>query len=163
MPAPKVTFADGDEASGMATMLGGLLEDNIRDYPGRARVASLARGDVVFTASDRDVSVTLSFTGKEIVISNGRREGASVMGGEWLEMAKLCSGQTNPFKAVMRRELSIEPHRGLNAIAAAGYALSIPPSYYGDEEAASNSGRNVVITVAVTLTAIFIVSRLRRH
>ena len=75
----------------------------------------------------------------------------------------LCRGLTTPFKAVMRRELSIEPHRGLNAIAAAGYALSIPPSYYGDEEAASNRRRNIVITVAVTLTAIFIVSRLRRH
>lgn len=163
MAVPRVTYANGDEASGMATMLGGLLEENLRDYPGRARVTALARGDVVLMASDRDISVTLSLRGDEVVVTNGATEGASVLAGPWLEMAKLCSGQVNPAKAVARRELSIRPKRGLNAVAAAGYALSIPPSFYGDEEAMAQRRRQVVIAVAATTGVVVAVAVLRRR
>lgn len=163
MPSPIVTFADGDEASGMATMLGGLLEENLRDYPGRARVAGLARGDVVLTASDRDVSVTLSFRGREVVVINGKTEGAAALAGPWLEMAKLCSGQVNPLKAVMRRELMIEPRGRLDAMAAAGYVLSIPPSFYGDEQAIKQRRRQVAVAATVTSAAVVTVVYLRRR
>lgn len=163
MPSPTVTFADGDEASGMATMLGGLLEENLRDYPGRARVASLARGDVVLTASDRDVSVTLSFRGHEVVVTNGKADGAAALAGPWLEMAKLCSGQVNPLKAVVRRELTIEPRGRLDAVAAAGYVLSIPPSFYGDEEAVRQRRHRVVIAIAATTAAVVVVAYVRRR
>lgn len=161
--APVVTYADGDDASGMAVMLGGLLEDNLRDYPSRARASKLARGKVVLSASDRNISVTLSFQGDEVVISNGGAEGVSVLAGPWLEMAKLCSGQVNPAKAVARRELSIKPKRGLNAVAAAGYALSIPPSFYGDEEAMAQRRRQVVIAVASAAGVVLVVAVIRRR
>lgn len=32
MVAPEVVLADGDEASGLATMLADVLRDNVRDY-----------------------------------------------------------------------------------------------------------------------------------
>jgi hypothetical protein len=163
MESPTVTYADGDDASGMAVMLGGLLEDNMRDFPSRARVTKLARGEVVLTASDRDISVTLSFRGKEVVIANGPSEGATVLAGPWLEMAKLCSGQVNPVKAVARRELSIQPSGRLDAVAAAGYALSVPPSFYGDEEAVEQRRRQVIIAVAATATLVVTVAYLRRR
>lgn len=157
MTSPKVTFANGDDASGMAMMLGGLLEDNLRDYPGRARVTSLARGDVVLTASDRDISVTLSLRGDEVVVANGPKPGAAVLAGPWLEMAKLCSGQVNPFRAVAQRDLSIRLGRRLDAVAAAGYALSIPASFYrdedDDEEAHEQRRQQVVIAIAVVALA----------
>lgn len=166
MVAPTVTFADGDEASGMATMLGGLLEENIRDYQGRARVARIARGDVVLTASDRDVSVTLSFRGPEVVVRNGRAEGAAALAGPWLEMAKLCSGQVNPLRAVVRRELTIEPRGRLDAVAAAGFVLSIPQSFYDDDaEAATRrrrQRRRIAVAVVVTTGAVVAVTCARR-
>lgn len=162
MPSPTVTFANGEEASGMATMLGSLLEENLRDYPGRARVASLARGDVVLTASDRDISVTLSFRGNEVVVTNGKAEGAAALAGPWLEMAKLCSGQVNPLKAVARRELTIEPRGRLDAMAAAGYVLSIPPSFYGDEDAIEQRRQQVAIAAVVTTGTVVAVVYLRR-
>lgn len=167
MLVPTVTFANGDDASGMAMMLGGLLEENLRDYPGRARVTSLARGDVVLTASDRDVSVTLSLKGDEVVVANGRIEGAPVLAGPWLEMAKLCSGQANPFKAVARRDLTIEFGGRMNAMAAAGYALSIPSSFYQDEDEAAASQqqrrRVAIAVVAVTGTVVVVGLARRRH
>ncbi|MFN8036425.1 MAG: hypothetical protein U0V73_10860 [Acidimicrobiia bacterium] len=159
MAAPSIVYADGDEASGMATMLGGLLEENLRDYPGRARVAGLARGDVVLTASDRDVSVTVSFRGDEVVVANGPAEGAAALAGPWLEMAKLCSGQVNPVKALARRELTIQPRGGrLDAVAAAGYVLSVPAIFYaqGDPEALAALGRRrrrTAVTVALVVGA----------
>lgn len=151
---PVVTFADGDNASGMATMLGGLLEDNLRDYAGRARVARLARGDVVLTAADRGVSVTLSFRGDEVVVANGPTAGAATLAGPWLEMAKLCSGQVNPVRAVARRELTVEPRGGFSAIAAAGYVLSVPLSFYGDEEALRRQRRRRRTIVIAAVAAV---------
>lgn len=166
MKSPNVIFADGDDASGMAMMLGGLLEENLRDYPGRARVTSLARGDVVLTASDRDVSVTLSLKGNEVVVANGKLEGAAVLAGPWLEMAKLCSGQANPFSAVARRELTIEFGGRLDAMAAAGYALSIPSSFYQDDdeaEASQKHHRRVAIAVVAVTGTVVVVGLVRRR
>lgn len=167
MAAPEVVLADGDEASGMATMLGGLLEENLRDYPGRARVAGLARGDVVLTASDRDISVTVSFRGDEVVVSNGPAEGAAALAGPWLEMAKLCSGQVNPVKALARRELTIDPRGRLDAVAAAGYVLSVPVSFYGDPEELAVLGRRrrrtAVAVVAVGTAVVVYRTRRRRR
>lgn len=166
MDAPSVVYADGDDASGMATMLGGLLEDNLRDYPARARVAGIARGDVVLTASDRDISVTVSFRGGEVVVSNGPAAHAAALAGPWLEMAKLCSGQVNPARALARRDLSIDPRGRLDAVAAAGYVLSVPASFYaaGDPEALAAIGRRRRRTaVAVLVVGVAVVLYRRRH
>ena len=59
--APVVVVPGGEDASGMATMIAGLLADNVRDFPSRARAARLARGAVVLQATDRGFAVTLSF------------------------------------------------------------------------------------------------------
>jgi hypothetical protein len=152
MTGPTLTFADGDAASGMAQMLGGLLEDNLRDSPSRARVAGLARGDVVLTASDRDVSVTLSFRGREVVVANGSREHTPALAGPWLEMTKLCSGQRSPLAAIARRTLRISSRGRLDTVAAAGYVLSVPPSFYG-EAAARRHRRRALLAVALAVVA----------
>ena len=166
MSAPEVVLPAGDEASGLATMLADLLRDNMKDYPGRARVAALARGAVVMTASDRDISVTLSFRGREVVVTDGTASGAPVIAGPWLEMAKLCSGQLSPVKAVAQKQLVITPSaHGLTALAGAGYALSIPPSFYGDEEAVAKRRRQTQITIAVVVGVVVLIAwrRHRRH
>jgi len=165
MAVPGVVVPAGDDASGLATMLADLLRDNMKDFPARARAAGLARGDVVMCASDREVSVTLSFSGKEVVVTDGAMPGAPVIRGAWLDMAKLCSGQISPVRAVLQRRIEITPSaHGLTALAGASYALSVPSSFYGDEEAAAKRRQQVQAAVGVTVgaAALLVWSRHRR-
>ncbi len=136
----------------MATMLGDLLADNLRDYPGRARVARLARGPVVMTASDHDRSITVHFSGDEIAIAEGSVEDAARMVGPWLDLAQLCSGQLSPLQAVRSRRLQLHHVRRVDLLAAAGYVLSVPASYYGDTPKLPE--REVVLAVVASGVAI---------
>lgn len=162
----RVTLSAGDGASGLATMLADLLRDNVKDFPSRARAAALARGEVVMRAADRDASVTLSFRRGEVVVTDGSAPGAPVVAGPWLEMAKLCSGQLSPVKAVASGALKITPGRHLTALAASGYALSVPAAFYGDEEAARKQRerrRNAGVAVGVGLAVLLVVVVVRRR
>ena len=162
---PSVRLAAGDGASGLACMLASLLQDNLRDFRSRSLVARFTRGDVVLLASDRDIAVTLSFRPGEILIGDGAAPGAPVLAGEWLDMAKLCSGQRSPIAAVTSGELRVTPGRGMLAAAGAGLALSVPKSFYEENRETLVRRRGVVIALvllaAVTLTA-FIAWRSRR-
>jgi hypothetical protein len=147
-------------------MLGSLLEDNLKDFASRSLVARMTRGDVVLLASDRDIAVTLSFRPGEVLIAEGAAPGAPVLAGEWLDMAKLCSGQRSPIGAVRSRELRVTPGRGMFAVAGAGLALSVPKSFYDDEqEQRLRRRRRIAIgslfVVGAVLTAL--VARRRRQ
>ncbi len=147
-------------------MLADLLRDNMKDYPVRGRAAGLARGSVVMCAADRGISVTLTFRGGEVVVTDGVEQGAPVVAGAWLEMAKLCSGQLSPVRAVSQKQLKVTPSpHGLTALAAAGYALSVPPSFYGDDEAVAKRRLQVQIAVgsAVGVIVLLAWSRHRRR
>lgn len=173
--APEVVLVDGDEASGMASMLAGLLADNVRDFPGRARVAARARGSVVLRAADRKVDVTLSFDKGRVEVRNGAESGVTIVAGPWLAMARLCSGQLSPVKAVRGGELEITPGRHLPAAAVAGYVLSVPESFYeqaggeGGSKPGAMPSRTTLIAVGVGgvvvigVTAILISRRRRRR
>jgi hypothetical protein len=131
MAAPAVVLADGDGASGMAMMLADLLESNVRDFPSRRRVATLARGEVVFTAADRDLSVTLAFGPGSIEIRDGAQPGAPVIAAPWLAMTKVCSGTLSPWVAWRDKQLTVDNlFRAPLAAAASSWALSVPPSFY---------------------------------
>lgn len=162
---PRVTLADGDDASGMANMLAGLMRDNVRDFPVRSRVASVARGKVVLTASDRNLSVTLSFVPGEIRVSNGCAPGAPVLAGPWMEMTKLCSGQSSPMAAIARRQIRVVPGRGMAVVPAAAFVLSVPASFYGDN---SQQKKRLIVggaaaTAAIGLGVVVIARRRRRR
>lgn len=153
---PSVRLVAGDDASGMATMLGEVLADNMRDYPGRARAAQLVRGPVVMTASDRDRSVTVHFGGDEISIAEGTVDGAPCIFGPWLDLAQLCSGQLSPLQAVREKRLEISHMRRIDLLAAAGYVLSVPASYYG--ETSKILQRKVVIPVVAIVVVLVVVA-----
>lgn len=129
---PRVVLRDGDDASGMATMLAELLRDNLRDFPRRARVAARTRGDLVLTASDRDLSITLSFGRDGIEVADGAAEGAPRMAGAWLEMSRVCSGRVSPLRALAGRDLKLSWGRHIWVVPAGGFVLSVPASFYGD-------------------------------
>lgn len=150
--APTVRLASGDEASGFATMIGDLLADNLRDFRGRRRVAARTRGDVALEAADRDIAITLSFNGGEVVVSEGAVEGAPVMSGPWLEMAKVCSGRLSPVRAVASGKLRLSRYDRPGRVAAAGFALSVPLAFY-EPELAARRRRNTIWAAAGVSTA----------
>lgn len=159
MPAPTVVLTDGDDASGMASMLAGLLEDNLSDFPGRARVARTIRGGVVFTAADRDMSVSITFLGNRIEVSDGVTTGATMIRAPWMTMAKLCSGQISPVRALIDRDLAISFGRSPLAAAGASFVVSVPPSHFGDDRRLSKVSTVAIITAVAG--AIIIGRRLR--
>lgn len=165
--APEVVLTDGDDASGMASMLAGLLEDNVRDFPGRARIAAKARGSVVLRAEDRDSDVTISFGSGRVEISDGARPGVTVVAGPWLAMAGLCSGQLSPVKAVKDKELAIKPGKHLPAAAVAGYVLSVPESFYAEDgdvaKAREATNRKIAIGVGAAVAGLVVVLVIRRR
>lgn len=158
-PAPEVVLEDGDEASGMATMIAGLLADNLRDFPGRARVARRTRGSLVLNAADRGMSITLSFGPSGIAVSDGAKSGAPVMAGPWLTMSRVCSGQTMPLKAMADRELKVTWGRSMWVVPAAGFVLSVPASFYEDDDSA---GKRRLVVVAALVVAVLVMALLMR-
>jgi hypothetical protein len=149
---PGVTLVAGDDASGLASMLASLLQDNLRDFRSRSLVARFTRGDVVLLASDRNLAVTLSFRPGEILVEDGAAPGAPVLAGEWLDMAKLCSGQRSPITAVTSGELRVTPGRRMSAVAGAGFALSVPKSFYEENREMLVRRRRVVISLVIFAT-----------
>ncbi len=153
MGPPTVTVVGGEEASGFASMLAEVLAANVADYRGRAWAASRARGSVVLVASDRDIAVTLTFARGDVTIADGTGPGIPVLAGPWLTMADLCSGEVSPVRAIVRRELHVEPTTRLDTVAAAGFVLSVPISYYGE----SRKRIKVLGTVAATAGVVALV------
>lgn len=162
MRAPEVLLAPGDEASGMASMLSGLLTENLRDFRTRAWVAGRLRGEVVLSASDRGFSVTISFRPGVVEVTDGVADAAPVISGPWLTMAKLCSGQVSPLRAWRDDELRIERWRGVAKAAAAGFVLSVPASFYGESSAQVVTIGSVGL-VATAAIVIVIAARRRRR
>lgn len=158
---PSVRLAAGDDASGMAVMLGDLLSDNLRDYPTRARVARAVRGPVVMTAADHDRSITVDFRGKEIVIEEGTRPGAAAMAGPWLDLAAICSGGLSPLQAMRDKRIEVDNMRRADLLAAAGYVMSVPASYYRDEEEAERIRRQRITIIVIALTILVVALLIR--
>ncbi len=133
----------------MAIMLADLLSDNLRDFPGRARVAARTRGALVLTASDRDLSITLTFGRGGIEVTDGAAPGAPSMAGSWLAMSRVCSGRISPLRALIDRELTVGRGRHLSVVPAGGFVLSVPASFYDDTGAIARRRRKVLIGVGI--------------
>lgn len=146
----------------MAAMLGGLLEENLRDFPSRRRVADRVRGEVVITAADRNLSVTLSFQPGLVQVRDGTVVGAPRVAGPWLTMTKLCSGQISPVHAWRAGELRLDNPRRAPRAAAASFVLSVPSTFYGDT---SPMRRSLSIAVVLLASALVVVAsaRVRRR
>lgn len=152
--APTVRLADGDSASGLAAMIGDLVADNVRDFKGRRRVASRTRGEVALRAADRDVAITLSFGDGEVVIAEGVTDEAPVLSGPWLTMAQMCSGQLSPVKALATKQLHVSDMHNPARIAAVGFVLSVPESFYEPELVAQRRRRALLWTLAATVVVV---------
>ena len=73
-----VEYAEGDEASAFAQMLGGLIEANVTSRPEKRRDFDGLKARVGIFVTDIGEGVTLDFAGGHLVVSNGLRPGRDV-------------------------------------------------------------------------------------
>jgi hypothetical protein len=66
-----VEYADGEDASAFAMMLGGLIEANIAERPDKRGDFDSLKARVGIQVEDIDESVTLDFRGGTLKVSNG--------------------------------------------------------------------------------------------
>jgi hypothetical protein len=66
-----VEYADGDDASAFAMMLGGLIEANVQGRPEKRGDFDTLKARVGIVVEDIEESVTLEFKGGRLVVSNG--------------------------------------------------------------------------------------------
>lgn len=68
----EVVLAEGDDASGLASMMGTLLAQNVERAPQKFEDFRRVESDVLIDVSDLDEAITLSFRGDRCTIHNGR-------------------------------------------------------------------------------------------
>jgi hypothetical protein len=68
----EVVLAAGDGASGLASMMGTLLAQNVERLPARLQDFRRVQSDVLIDVRDLGESITLSFNGDRCTIFNGR-------------------------------------------------------------------------------------------
>jgi hypothetical protein len=73
-----VSYADGDDASAFAQMLGGLIEANILSRPEKRRDFDELETTVGIAVTDIDEAVTLVFKDGHLDIHNGLRPGRAI-------------------------------------------------------------------------------------
>jgi hypothetical protein len=66
-----VEYADGDDASAFAQMLGGLIEANVTERPEKRRDFDALNARVGIFVTDIGEGVTLEFSGGHLVVRNG--------------------------------------------------------------------------------------------
>ena len=77
--AYKVEVVDGDEANGVAGILGSLLQQNFEKFPDRAAIARRMRRPVGVYSKDTDEAATIVFGREGAVIHNGLVDKPSVI------------------------------------------------------------------------------------
>ena len=73
-----VEYAEKEEASAFAQMLGGLIEANVGSRPEKMRDFQNLKARVGIFVTDIDEGVTLDFEGGHLVVRNGLAEGRDV-------------------------------------------------------------------------------------
>jgi uncharacterized protein YuzE len=69
---PEVVLADGENASGLATMMGTLLAQNVERAPHKYEDFRRVESQVLIDVDDLGEAITLEFVGDRCTIHNGR-------------------------------------------------------------------------------------------
>ncbi len=166
-PGPKVYISnENGKTSGMATMIGELLEANIDSFATRRVVASLLKGGVVLKASDRAQIITVEFDRKSITVKDGQNPNYPILNGGWLTFAAVASGRKSPLNAIREREITLKSPKFKmgDSIAAGGvgFVMSVPKSFY---ETVNWTKRIIYLSVALIALSLisFAFIYLHRH
>jgi hypothetical protein len=104
-----ITVAAGDDASGLANIIGQYLEQLFTDLPEKRTQAAALRGRLGLRASEGDVAVTLVFEENGIVIEEELKHPDASISGEVEMLMHLLAGRVNPAAEIVRRTLTIQP------------------------------------------------------
>lgn len=99
---------DESAASGLANIVFQFLSQDLADFEHKRRLAARLRGRIAMTASDHDVTVTLAFTGREIVIFDGEQADVDAsIAGPHAALVRLLQGETHPLREHLRGRLRV--------------------------------------------------------
>ncbi len=97
----------GDEASGLANIIGQYLEQILADSADKRAEAFSLRGRLGLSARDSDVAVTIVFDGEDVSIEEGLQDPDAVIGGDLEFLMHIMAGKANPAWEVLSRNMTI--------------------------------------------------------
>ncbi len=106
-----VRVVAGDEASGLADIIGQYLGQLLEDSPEKRSEAARLRGRLGLRAREGDVTVTIIFADGTIAIEEGLQEPDAVIGGELEFLMHMMAGRANPGWEFLRRKMTLTPGR----------------------------------------------------
>ena len=107
--AVAVRLDAGDEASGLASMIGQYLEQILTVSPQKCAEAATLRGRFGLNAREGDVAVTVEFGDRGIDISEGLRDPDAVISGPVETLMHTLAGRANPALEVCRGAITVVP------------------------------------------------------
>ncbi len=102
-----VIVVAGDEASGLANIIGQYLEQLLGDSAEKRADASSLRGRLGMSAREGDVAVTIVFEGENIAIEEGLQDPDAVIGGELEFLMHMMAGKANPAWEMLSRKMTM--------------------------------------------------------
>src|SRR3990172_7720684 len=105
-----VRLADSESPSGLALMTYQYLAQTVEKEGERGGEAAGLRGRLALEATDAGVAITLVFEGERISVQDGIATPVDgYIGGPFMLLLRLLSGEQNPYLAVVRRQLRVRP------------------------------------------------------
>ncbi len=106
---PPVTIAAGEEASGLARMIGQYLEQILSESREKRAEAATLRGRFGLRAREGDVAVTIVFCDDEIVIREGLDGPDAIVSGDIESLMHVLAGRANPAWSVWGGAVAVRP------------------------------------------------------
>ena len=104
-----VTIAAGEEASGLANIVGQYLEQLLGDSPEKRAEAAVLSGRLGLLAREGDVAVTIVFGESGIDILEGLQQPDAVVSGEVEALMHILAGRANPVVQAFERTVGVRP------------------------------------------------------
>ena len=104
-----VRLIAGEQASGLANIVGQYLEQLLGDSPRKRFEAAALRGSLGLLAREGDVAITIVFSDDGIRIEEGLSGPDAVISGEVEALMHVLAGRANPAWAVAARSMAFRP------------------------------------------------------
>ena len=104
-----VTVAGGEEASGLANIVGQYLDQILADSPDKRAQAASLRGRLGLLAHEGDVAITIVFGNGSILIKDGLREPDALISGDVEFLMHVLAGRANPAWEMGGGRVSVRP------------------------------------------------------
>lgn len=157
-----VTVVAGEEASGLARIIGQYLEQLLADSPEKQAEAATLRGRLGLRAREGDVAVTIIFEEDGITIEEGLREPDAVVSGEVEFLMHLLAGRANPAWELCGGTVAFRPGLQRPLFGYQAYRLMRLPGVHL-WSGLPRPPLSLVAGVAVALAALLLVRRARRR